>query len=75
MSQVGTVNIVNTTICVIIAQLFDSTVVFGRESLVFTIQTRTPRTKTTGLLRFLLTFSPFVTEVTDISYTSVTGAT
>ncbi len=42
MSQVGTVNIVNTIICVAIAQLFDSAVVGGRESLVFKIQIQTP---------------------------------
>ncbi len=31
--------------------------------------------KTTGLLRFLLTVTPFVTEVADISYTDVTDVT
>ncbi len=43
MSQVGTVNIVNISICVTIALLFDSALVGGRESLVFTIQKRTPQ--------------------------------
>ncbi len=28
--------------------------------------------KITGLLRFLLTVTPFVTEVTEVSYTGVT---
>ncbi len=31
--------------------------------------------KTSGFLRFLLTVTPFVTEVTDVSYTGVTDET
>ncbi len=31
--------------------------------------------KTSGLLRFLLTVAPLVTEVTDVSYTGVTDKT
>ncbi len=31
--------------------------------------------KTTGLLRFLLAVTPFIMEVTDVSYTGATGVT
>ncbi len=43
VSQIGTVNMVNSIICVNIALLFDGAEGGGRESFVFTVQIQTPQ--------------------------------